>query len=306
MSKVPGIIVHGGAGLIGPDRIPAARAGCAEATAAGLAVLRRGGSALDAVQAAVRVLEEEPGFNAGVGSALTRDGTVEVDASIMDGATLAAGAIGAVPFLRRPVDLARQVLDDGEHVFLVGEGAWRFARERGHAPARPEEMITERARQKLEKELRDRSLGPRQGRGGERSDHSNGTVGACAIDARGHVAAATSTGGMTGKRPGRVGDSPLIGCGTYADDRGGAASATGTGEIIIRLTTSRVIVDAMRRGLSAEEAARLAVADVDERIPSDVGVICVDREGRLASAKNTETMPTGRATLERPEPATDV
>jgi beta-aspartyl-peptidase (threonine type) len=288
---IPGIIVHGGAGLIGPERIPAAKAGCAEAVAAGLAVLRRGGSAIDAVVAAVRVLEDEPGFNAGVGSALTRDGTVEVDASIMDGADLRAGAIGAVPWLRRPIDVARDVMDDGEHVFLVGEGAWKFARALGHLPAAPEEMITERARAKLAAEMQSRS---------------NGTVGACAIDARGHVAAGTSTGGMTGKRSGRVGDSPLIGCGTYADDQAGAASATGDGEIIIRLTTTRVAVDAMRRGRSAAEAARAAVEDCDRRLPSELGVICVDARGALASAKNTETMPVAHATLEAPEPIASV
>ena len=287
----PGIIVHGGAGLIGADRIPGAKAGCAEAAAAGLAVLRRGGSALDAVQAAVRVLEDDPGFNAGVGSALTRDGTVEVDAAIMDGATLRAGAIGAVPWLRRPIDLAREVMEDGEHVLLVGDGAWELARARGHRPAAPEEMVTERAKQKLADELRSRS---------------GGTVGACAIDAAGHVAAATSTGGMTGKRPGRVGDTPLVGCGTYADDLAGAASATGTGEIIIRLTTTRVLVDHLRRGLSADEAAGAVVEECDRRLPSDLGVICVDRHGRFGWARNSGTMPTARATLDAPDPLTDV
>lgn len=296
MHIVPGIIVHGGAGTILPERFAGARAGCAAAATAGLEVLRRGGSALDAVQAATRVLEEDPGFNAGVGSALTRDGTVEVDAAIMEGTTLRAGAVGAVPFLRAAVDLARAVLDEGEHVLLVGEGAWAFARERGITPALPEQMITERQKKRLAAELAERARRPRSG----------GTVGACAIDARGHVAAATSTGGMTAKRPGRVGDSPIVGAGTYADDRGGAASATGTGEIILRLTLTRVLVDHLRAGLSAADAARAAIREVDERLPDEVGIICVDRHGQLASAKNSQTMPVARATLERPEPETEV
>jgi beta-aspartyl-peptidase (threonine type) len=196
-----------------------------------------------------------------------------------------------VPWLRRPIDLAREVMEDGEHVLLVGDGAWAFARERGHRPASPEEMVTARAREKLAAELRSRS---------------GGTVGACAIDAAGHVAAATSTGGMTGKRPGRVGDTPLIGCGTYADDGAGAASATGTGEIIIRLTTTRVLVDHLRRGLSAGEAARAVVEECDRRLPSDLGVICVDRHGAFGWARNSGTMPTARATLEAPDPITAV
>ncbi len=291
MEIIPAIVVHGGAGLIDDQRIPVARAGCAEAAARGLEILRRGGTALDAVQAAVAVLEDEPGFNAGVGSALTRDGTVEVDASIMDGEALRVGAIGAVPFLRRPIELARQVMDDGEHVLLVGEGAWTFARERGHVPARPEEMITERARAKLAAALTERG---------------GGTVGACAIDARGHQAAATSTGGMTGKRPGRVGDSPLPGCGTYADDRAGSASATGTGEAIMRVTMTRFCVDLMRRGASAAEAAAEAVRELFERTGSDAGIICIDARGGIGVARNTETMPVARASLAAPDPVTEV
>src|SRR5262245_11554480 len=275
---IPAIVVHGGAGTIPTERIPGAQAGCRAAAARGLAVLAGGGSALDAVQAAVRALEDDPGFNAGVGAALTRIGTVEQDAAIMDGATLRIGAVGAVPNLRRPVDLARAVLDDGEHILLVGEAAWSFGRERGFAPAPPEELITERARQKLR-------------------DLAAGTVGACAIDAQGHVAAATSTGGMTGKRVGRVGDTPLPGCGTYADDRGGAASATGTGELIMRVTLTRVLVDHLRAGRPAEVAARLAIDELVERVGGDAGVICVDRNGAIGTARSSEMMPTARASL---------
>ncbi len=283
MIIVPAIVVHGGAGTLPAERIPGAQAGCCAAAARGLAVLADGGSALDAVQAAVRVLEDDPGFNAGVGAALTRAGTVEQDAAIMDGATLRAGAVGAVPNLRRPIDLARAVLDDGEHILLVGDAAWELARERGFTPARPEELITERTRQKLQ-------------------DWAHGTVGACAIDAAGHVAAATSTGGMTGKRPGRVGDTPLPGCGTYADDRGGAASATGTGELIIRVTLTRVLVDHLRAGRPAQVAAQLAIDELVERVGGDAGVICVDRLGAIASAHSSEMMPSARASLAAPDP----
>jgi beta-aspartyl-peptidase (threonine type) len=290
MAVIPAIVVHGGAGTLEAERVPRAQAGCHAAAARGLAVLAAGGSALDAVQAAVRVLEDEPGFNAGVGAALTRNGTVEQDAAIMDGATLRVGAVGAVPNLRQPVDLARAVLEDGEHVLLVGEAAWAFARERGIAPARPEELITERALRKLAA-LRDRS---------------GGTVGACAIDAHGHVAAATSTGGMTGKRPGRVGDTPLPGCGTYADDRGGAASATGTGELIIRVTLTRVLVDHLRAGRPAPEAARLAIAELVERVGGDAGVICVDGSGGIGIARSSEMLPTAHATLAEPEPTVGI
>jgi beta-aspartyl-peptidase (threonine type) len=282
MTIVPALVVHGGAGTIPAERVPGAQAGCCAAAARGLAVLAAGGSALDAVQTAVRALEDDPGFNAGVGAALTRDGTVEQDAAIMDGAALRVGAVGAVPNLRQPIDLARAVLDDGEHVLLVGEAAWAFARERGFAPVEPEVLITERARRRLEE--------------------ARGTVGACAIDAAGHVAAATSTGGTTGKRPGRVGDTPLPGCGTYADDRAGAASATGSGELIIRVSLTRVLIDHLRAGRSAAEAAQLAIDELVERVGGDAGVICVDRLGTIATARSSEMMPTARCTLAEPEP----
>jgi L-asparaginase / beta-aspartyl-peptidase len=277
---IPAIVVHGGAGAIEDARVEPAQAGCRAAVAAGLSVLAKGGSALDAVQVAVRVLEDDPQFNAGVGCALTRDGTAELDAAIMDGETLRVGAIGAVENLRRPIDLARLVMDDGEHVLLCGEGAWRFAREHGFSPVAPAELITERSLKRLETERRKRSARPPEG----------GTVGACAIDARGHVAAATSTGGITYKRPGRIGDTPLPGCGTYADDRGGAASATGHGESIIRVTMTRVLVDALRTGASATDAARISVEEL-ARISGEAGIICVDREGRVGAAHNSARMP---------------
>jgi len=294
LAAVPAIVVHGGAGKIDDERVPAALTGCRAAAARGLAVLARGGSALDAVQEAVRALEDDPQFNAGIGAALARDGTVELDASIMDGATLGFGAVGAVPELRRPVDLARAVLDDGEHCLLVGAHAWTFARERGFEPAAPGELITARARARLQ------AAQARALRGG--AGEEAGTVGACAIDAAGHVAAATSTGGTTYKRPGRVGDTPLPGCGTYADDRAGAASATGFGERIMRVTLARLAADLMRGGKSAAEAAALAIAELALRVGGDAGIICVDPAGRIGAARSSKTMPHAWASVASPEP----
>jgi isoaspartyl peptidase/L-asparaginase-like protein (Ntn-hydrolase superfamily) len=281
MEHVPGIIVHGGAGDMDPSREADAVAGCEVAAAAGFAILEGGGSAVDAVCAAVRALEDNPLYNSGVGSVLTRVGDVEVDAALMDGGELRAGAIAAVPRGRNPIELARAVMEGGEHVMLSGEAAWEFLRERGFEPAPLEELVTERSRRRWEA-VRDR-------RASGTAPIDPGTVGAVAIDAAGHVAAATSTGGMNFKRPGRIGDTPLFGCGTLADDRGGAASATGVGEHIIRVTMAAVAVDAMCVD-SAEVAAWRAV-DALARIDGSAGIICVDRDGGVGAAHNTNTMP---------------
>lgn len=278
----PALIVHGGAGRIAEERHEPARLGCLAAARAGLAVLAGGGAALDAVQAAVRVLEDDPQFNAGTGGVLTRDGTIELDASIMDGATWRAGAVGAVPDLPNAIDLARAVMEDGEHVLLAGPAAWAFARARGFAPAPPGAMITERARTRLAEWSAGRAPEP-----------EGGTVGAVAIDAAGHVAAATSTGGINGKRPGRVGDTPLPGCGTWADDAGGAASATGDGEAIIRVTLTRMLVERLVAGAAPRDAARAAIDDLVRRTGGGAGVIVVDRAGRLSAHHATDTMPVG-------------
>ncbi len=326
MTVVPSLVVHGGAGRIDDQRHEVCAEGCRKAARAGLDVLARGGRALDAVQAAVRALEEDPEFNAGVGAALTRDGTVELDASIMDGAGLRFGAVGAVPELRRPIDLAREVMEDGEHVLLVGEAAWQFARERGHSRAAPGEMITAKATKNLAEERTRRTPtrpdraetkpgtgagtgsgsgsgtgqtgpGPGPGPGPDPEPEGGGTVGACAIDANGHVAAATSTGGITFKRRGRVGDTPLCGCGTYADDQAGAASATGHGESIIRVNMTRYVVDRLRGGATADVAAWAGVDELASRVRGTGGVIVVDRDGRIGLAHNTAAMSWARGTV---------
>lgn len=291
MSRDPGIVVHGGAALWEGAHHAAARAGCRAATQAGLAVLGRGGSAVEAVVAAVRVLEDEPVFNAGVGAVLTRAGTFELDAAIMDGNGLRYGAVTAMANVRQPIDVARAVMDGGEHALLCGEGAWAYARERGFAPCDPAALRTERAEARLRAFLSQRA------EGGHGDQKDPGTVGACAIDAMGHVAAATSTGGMTGKRPGRVGDTPLPGCGTYADDRGGAASATGVGEAIMRVAMTKACVARMVRAHTSRDAARVSVEELQADVGGEGGIICCDRTGRLAAAHNTSHMAYGAGVL---------
>jgi beta-aspartyl-peptidase (threonine type) len=288
---VIGVLVHGGAGRIGVERHPAVLTACRVGAAAGLAALVAGGRALDAVQAAVRALEDDPELNAGVGAVLTRDGTIELDAAIMDGTSARIGAVAAVPDLRRAVDLARAILDDGEHVMLAGAAAWQFARERGFAPAGPGELITERQRRRLDDERARHAMIATPVIGAERD---GGTVGAVAIDAGGQVAVATSTGGIAYKRPGRVGDTPLPGCGTWADVAG-AASATGDGEAIIRVTLTRQIVDAMAAGATPGAAARRALDALVARTGGSAGAIAVDAAGHFGAAHAAETMPVALA-----------
>ena len=263
------ILVHGGAGLVALERHDRLRAGVRAAAAAGDAILARGGSALDAVVAAVRMLEDDPEFNAGCGSALTRDGTVETDASVMDGATQRAGAVGAVPDLGCAVALARAVLDRGEHVLLAGPSAWDFAREVGIAPAPAGSLVTERARTRLA--------------------DLTGTVGAVARDRDGRFAAATSTGGITGKRKGRVGDSPVPGAGTWADGAC-AISATGDGEAILRVALARSIAMRIAAGRSADAAVRDSLAELRRVTAGSAGVIVVDAS-TISALQLSPTMP---------------
>jgi beta-aspartyl-peptidase (threonine type) len=278
------IIVHGGAGQVTPERHDRLREGVRRAAAAGDAILVGGGSALDAVVAAVRVLEDDPEFNAGIGSALTRDGTVETDASVMDGPTQRVGAVAAVPDLGNAVALARAVLDRGEHVILSGRPAWHFAAEVGITPAPPGALVVERARVRLEAELaRGANPGARSG------DRSGGTVGAVARDHAGRFAAATSTGGVVGKRPGRVGDSPVPGAGTWADARV-AISATGDGEAILRVALARDIASRIAAGLPLRDAAIAALRDLSRITSGSAGIIAVDAAGVLG-LQLSPTMP---------------
>lgn len=286
MTRSLAIVVHGGAGAIAAERHARVADGCAAAAELGYAILAAGGRALDAVQAAVRALEDDPELNAGTGAVLNRDAAVELDASIMDGATLAIGGVAALPDIKNPIDVARAILDDGEHVLLAGTGAQRFAAERGIPAVSAESLMTERTRARWwEEHLRRQGLSdaapvPAEG----------GTVGAVALDAAGHVAAATSTGGINYKRAGRVGDTPLPGCGTWADDLGGAASATGDGEAIIRVTLCRALVDRLARGEPAEAAAAAVLDELVRRGRGTGGVIAVDPRGHVVAAHASPTM----------------
>lgn len=274
------VLVHGGAGHVALEGRAGHRAGAEAAARVGSEVLAAGGSALDAVVAAVRVLEDDPRFNAGFGASLNEQGAVELDASVMEGRTLRAGAVCALSGYGNPVAIARAVLDDGRHVLYASEGAASFAASKGFSAIDPATLVTESARAALERVRR-----------GEASvNWAGGTVGAVAIDPSGLVAAATSTGGTIRKRVGRVGDSPLIGAGTYADDEAGAVSATGQGEAILRMVLAKRVTDAMRAGASARDATGEALEALAARLDASAGLIAVDKQGRLGLAYSTETM----------------
>ena len=287
------LVIHGGAGVIRKANITPAkeaeiRAALDRALAAGSQVLARGGSALDAVETAVRVLEDDANFNAGRGSVLTYDGKIELDASIMDGRTRAAGAVTGVTRARNPVSLARAVMEKSEHVFLSGEGADDFSRRQGLEQAPRDYFETPERRRQLEV-MKTGKVSALE------IEYKFGTVGAVALDSTGHVAAATSTGGMTGKRWGRIGDSPIIGAGTYADDRGCAVSGTGWGEYFIRVGVAHEICARMRlNGLSSQQAADAVLAEV-KALGGDGGVIVVTPKGDMAYSFNTPGMYRGKA-----------
>jgi isoaspartyl peptidase/L-asparaginase-like protein (Ntn-hydrolase superfamily) len=270
------IVVHGGAGGLPRDaeRLERMRSGAAAAVEAGHAVLAAGGSALDAVEAAVVVLEDDPEFNAGRGAALTEYGRVELDASMMDGSTRAAGAVAAVRGVRNPIRAARAVLDEGRHVLLVGPPATEFAATAGLAFEAETWFVTERERQALT----------------DAAEPARGTVGAVARDAQGCLAAATSTGGVSGQRLGRVGDSPLVGAGTWADDSTVAVSCTGHGESIIRSALAHEVDALLRhRGLGLQEACALAIEGLG-RWGQDGGLIAVSSHGEVAATFNSPGM----------------
>jgi beta-aspartyl-peptidase (threonine type) len=295
------IAIHGGSGTIekgefSPEREQEVRAALEGAVRAGHEVLAAGGSSLDAVTRAVTLLEDSPHFNAGRGAVFNAEGVNELDASIMEGAGLRAGAVAAVRRVRNPVLLARKVMEESAHVMLMGEGAETFAREHGIAFEDDAYFHTDYRWQQLQKA---KSAGDSDATFlSETPDRWFSTVGAVALDSDGNVAAATSTGGMTNKRWGRVGDSPIIGAGTYADNRSCAVSATGHGEYFIRATVARDICARMQfTGVSLEEAAGEVVGKQLTELGGDGGVIAVDPEGNLALVFNTSGM--YRASIDR-------
>jgi L-asparaginase / beta-aspartyl-peptidase len=294
---VPALIAHGGAGA-DPDDKPTYRAALAEALGRGWALLHRAAAALDAVEATIQVMEDHPRFNAGYGSALTERGTVECDASIMEGDALQAGAVGAVSGVRSAIGLARRILEDGRHILLVGDGALAFAREQGVPLCPPDALVTERQRRSLAKHL----LARREAAAPRTSGTAGGTVGAVAIDVQGRVAAGTSTGGYTGKRPGRVGDSAVIGCGTYADSRLGGVSTTGHGEAFIRTVLAKTALDILKELDDPQLAADVSLDIVRDEGRGGGGLIIMDWRGRLAYAHSTTFMPVGWCLASAPDP----
>lgn len=281
-SRVPALIVHGGAGA-DPGGREELRRGMHDAVVAGWRALAAGGTSLDAVEAAVRSLEDHPRFNAGRGSVLTSAGTVETDASIMEGDGLRNGAVAAVAGVRNPITLARRILDDGRHSFFAGDGAVERARALGVPLCDPAELVTEQQRRRL-------------------AALQAGTVGAVALDRFGTMAAATSTGGTPGKLPGRVGDSALIGCGTYAESTLGGVSCTGDGEAIIRVTLARRALDILKTVGEPGHACEVAVSVLVEEGRGHGGLILVDWRGRVGWARSTKLMPVGFMSPAHAEP----
>jgi L-asparaginase / beta-aspartyl-peptidase len=296
------LVVHGGAGTITkasmtPEKEKAYRRGLQEALTAGHLILQSGGSALDAVEAAVKILEDNPLFNAGKGAVFTHNGKNELDASIMDGQTLKAGSVAGVTTVKNPLCAARAVMDKSEHVMMTGKGAEQFAALHGCELADASYFFTEERWQSLLKAKKQDSLrrqdttGKSMLRQPENRDNKYGTVGAVALDINGNLAAATSTGGMTNKRFGRVGDSPIIGAGTYADNKTCAISCTGWGEYFIRLVMAKSVSDRME--LAHESLQQAAEHMILEKLPAlggDGGLIGVDHEGNFVMIFNTPGM----------------
>jgi L-asparaginase / beta-aspartyl-peptidase len=292
------ISVHGGAGTVTPDRAEIVQEGCKEAALIGWRILQAGGSALDAVEAAVRSLEDNPQYNAGTGACLTNDGNIELDAGIMEGHTLQVGAVACVELIKNPISLARKILES-PHVLLAGKGAQEYALERGIPMCELEDLVTERQYQiwlekktQVAKESNIKNE-PRHHRrevaSVEAREDRHGTVGAVAIDMAGHLAAATSTGGIPNQYPGRVGDSPLVGCGFYADDNA-AVSCTGDGEDFTRLLIAKRAADFVAHGETARDAAAKVIAFLGAKATGTGGLIMVDRKANIGFAWNSQNM----------------
>ncbi|HWZ51212.1 MAG TPA: isoaspartyl peptidase/L-asparaginase [Granulicella sp.] len=307
MSTKPILMIHGGAWAMPDEAIAAHENGIRNALAAGYAVLERGGSAVSAVEEAVVVMEDDETFDAGRGSFLTRDGRVQLDALVMSGENLRAGGVACVERLRNPIRAARLVLDKSPHVYFVGVGAERFARQHGMELIDNMDLVIPREQERLYKfqeaelaggtdETFSGPLAPASGSAAALQSHD--TVGAVALDAAGNLAAATSTGGTLSKTPGRVGDSSLIGCGCYADNLSAAVSLTGWGEPIMKLVLGKWAVDRVAAGASPEEAAAAAIAYLYDRLGGHGGMILMGPDGRVGLAHNTPRMAWGIQTAE--------
>ncbi len=303
MPTNPVLVIHGGAWAIPDDMVEAHLNGVRNATAAGWRALERGGSALDAVEEAVVVLEDDETFDAGRGSFLNRDGKVQLDAFIMDGATLRGGGVGGVERLRNPVRAARKILSDSAHVYFVAEGAERFAAEHGIALCRNEDLVIPREVERLREYQAQTSTHSNDLFAPEVSGDmlSHDTVGAVALDREGNIAAATSTGGTLNKAPGRLGDSSLIGCGCYADNLSAAASTTGWGEPIMKLVLAKWAADRVQSGSLPEWVATEAMNYLKQRLNGHGGIILLDAQGRVGIAHNTPRMAWAVQSAQKPD-----
>jgi L-asparaginase / beta-aspartyl-peptidase len=311
MPNNPVLVIHGGAWAMPDDMVDAHLNGVNNALAAGWRVLERGGTALDAVEEAVVIMEDDETFDAGRGSFLNRDGKVQLDALIMDGATLRTGGVGCVERLRNPVRAARKILSESPHVYFVAEGAERFAAEHGIALCNNEDLIIPREVERLRKYQAAQSDPKRAGSQPDGNDlfapatHdptiSHDTVGAVALDRNGHIAAATSTGGTLNKAPGRLGDSSLIGCGCYANNESAAVSTTGWGEPIMKLVLAKWTADRIQAGNLPEWSAQEAMNYLQQRLNGHGGIIVLNPEGHIGIAHNTPRMAWAYKTVKKEE-----
>ncbi|MFP5226761.1 MAG: isoaspartyl peptidase/L-asparaginase [Acidobacteriota bacterium] len=308
MPHSPILLLHGGAWDIPADQLDAHEQGVFDALQEGWRILERGGSALDAVEAAVTSMENDPTFDAGRGSFLTRDGRVQLDALMMDGATLRAGGVACVERIRNPIQAARLVLDKSPHVYFVGPGAEAFAASQGMPLIENAELVLDRERRRLaEAQAREQAGAPDRTFSGPADSpgfDSHDTVGAVALDSEGRLAAATSTGGTLNKDPGRVGDSSLIGCGCYADNSSAAVSLTGWGEPIMKLVLGKWATDRVMAGGSPEQVAPDAIAYLHRRAGGHGGMILLAPDGRYGLAHNTPRMAWGVHTMNGPRTGT--
>lgn len=305
-----GIVIHGGAGVITrgsltPEQEKEYRVALEQAVLAGYKVLQAGGTSLDAVEAAVRIMEDSPLFNAGKGAVFTSEGTNELDASIMDGKTLKAGAVATLKHIKNPISLARLVMQKSPHVMMIGEGAEKFARENGVETVPQSYFFTQRrfdALKRIQEEEKKKAEATKEGKKvslveSKKDENRHGTVGAVAVDKFGNLAAATSTGGMTNKKFGRVGDAPIIGAGTYANNNSCAVSATGWGEYFIRLGVARDISAIMeyqampiQQAVDAVIQRKLPALGKMDNEDADGGVIAIDKFGNIGISFNSEGM----------------
>ena len=286
--RTPALVVHGGAWNISDEELKDHERGIGHALASGWDLLRSGGSAVDAVEQAVAVMEDDPIFDAGKGSILNTDGSIEMDASIMDGAAFNAGAVAALRNFPNPIRIARRIMEKTDHILLAGTGCEEFAREQGFQPVPINSLLTPRELRRLESLIADEDFHAKDAFGEKR-----GTVGAVAMDAAGRIAAGTSTGGTPKKIPGRVGDSPIIGAGTYAENAAGGVSCTGWGEAIMKVMLAREVAERMRRGMDAQKSASAGIRMLAKRGDGLGGVIAMDRLGRIGIAYNTPRMARG-------------